>query len=249
MIRIVLLTIVLSVANTVFAFDHNHAAFAKLLQQNVKRRERQTLVNYFRIKQHPELIKGYISSITAVTLNEFNQFSSNQRLAFLINAYNALTIKLIVDNYPLNSIKDIGNFFRSTWKIKFFTLLGEKMHLDHIEHQLIRPKFLEPRIHFVVNCASIGCPSLLSEPIVATKLEMQLEAAAKSFVGNKSKNKLSADGQEIGLSKIFQWYGDDFNAKFGSPLQFIARYIVGLDVGKVQVDYLDYNWSLNEFKK
>ncbi|MBT3234404.1 MAG: DUF547 domain-containing protein [Bdellovibrionales bacterium] len=250
--RVSLLTIFLLLSiDSSIAFDHEHQPFDQLLQKIVKVRQGQSLVNYRQLAKDRGALESYLQTISAVTRPEFNTFSSDQQLAFLINSYNAFTLKLIVDHYPVKSIKDIGSFFTSAWKLKFFTLFGKKSYLDQVEHQFIRKNFKEPRIHFAVNCASIGCPSLGERAFVASKLELQLEAAATHFLQNRTKNILGKE--QLYLSKIFDWYGDDFIKSYGSVEQFVAKYITDdatvrakISGQRLPIDYLDYNWKLNE---
>jgi hypothetical protein len=119
------------------------------------------------------------------------------------------------------------------------------MSLDNIEHDTIRKKFNEPRIHFAVNCASIGCPSLLQEAFVAENLENQLNMAAKNFLQNKSKNYVKAN--TLHLSKIFKWYGGDFDKKYGGFKSYIIKSL-NLSGNDYDVEFNEYDWNLNELK-
>lgn len=233
------------------AFDHSHAKFDQVLGQYVAFKGQQSLVNYSGLKKNRSLLDDYNQDLSGVTLSEYNSFSRDQKLAFLINAYNSFTLQLIIDNYPIDSIKDIGSFFQSPWDKKFIKLLGKTITLNNIEHDIIRKKFDEPRIHFAVNCASIGCPSLITEPFVASKLDAQLEAAAKHFVQNSAKNRYDANKRTLYLSKIFSWYGGDF----ASVDKFVAKYITSsvseqtyIFQGKARKKYLSYDWDLNDAK-
>ena len=171
-----------------WSFDFSHKSFDDLLKKIVSYKEAQTLVDYKSLKNDPTVLNTYLESISKVTEKEFSGWSRADQLAFLINAYNALTLKLIIDHLPVKSIKKIGGFFSSPWKQDFFILFGEKTNLDHIEHGLIRPNYGEPRIHFAVNCASIGCPNLQSFAFTGALLEQQLQESAKSFLLDKNKN-------------------------------------------------------------
>ena len=196
-----------------------------------------------------------MKELSAVSKADYNLFNSDQQLAFLINAYNAFTIKLIINHYPIKSIKDIGGFFTKPWAIEFFSLLGEKFTLDKIEHETIRKNFKEAKIHFAVNCASIGCPSLYKEAFIAPKLQIQLSEASLNFLKNNTKNKINLNSDTISISKIFDWYEDDFDKHEQSVKHFIAK-ILKLNPsqkshilsGKVDKDYTKYDWNLNEWK-
>ena len=236
-------------------FDHSHQAWTLLLQKHVTIKNYASTVDYKAIKKDPTELEAYLHTIEEVSQEEFGRFSSSKKLAFLINAYNGFTVKLIVDHYPVKSIKDIGSIISSPWKKKFFILLGKKRHLDNIEHDMIRKWFDEPRIHFAVVCASIGCPALRKEAFISTDIDAQLEDAAKMFLSDKSRNRFLPEGKKLELSSIFKWYGGDFLKKYGSLEEFIApRITINLEHQniirgkKATISYLDYDWSLNEEK-
>ena len=247
------LFITLLTLSSTFAFDHEHKLFNQVLSEHYKIENGQGQVHYTNIQKSPNKLNEYLKQLENVTPKEFNQFSSKQKLSFWINAYNAYTIKLILNHYPLKSIKDIGNFFSGPWDKKFFSLLGKKRSLDEIEHKIIRKEFDEPRIHFVVNCASIGCPNLYPEAMNAEKLEVQLIKASQSFISEQNKNEYK--GNKLYLSKIFKWYGDDFDNKYQNFRSFIAPLMTKdqklqkeITSGKIQIKWLDYDWKLNEWK-
>jgi hypothetical protein len=172
----------------------------------------------------------------------------NERMAYWINAYNAFTIKLIIDNYPLESITDLHPFFyipgfNTVWQEEFFKIGGEDFDLDRIEHDILRKEFNEPRIHFAINCASKSCPKLRNEPYTAEKLEEQLESQCIEFLKDKSKNRISED--ELYLSRIFSWFSDDFGDEEG--IKEFIRIHLKMNVSQgAKVSYLSYDWSLNE---
>lgn len=252
------LTLVLSVParaseNESPSFDQTHSSWNKVLKSHVTVAGAASRVHYAALKAHPEDLNTYLTEIERVSPGEFSGFSERQRLAFLVNAYNALTVKLILDHYPVKSIRDIGGLFSNAWKIKSFTLLGEKHHLDDIEHEMIRKKFNEPRIHFALVCASKGCPSLRNEAFVAARLDEQLDKVANAFLLDSKRNRFDGKAGTLNLSSIFKWYGEDFEKKFGSVKAFVAPRItkdsseVGVIKGeKTKINYLDYDWSLNE---
>ncbi len=239
--------LLLAMSFSLFAFDHNHSEWNDILKTNTSVSDKQTSFHYESLKNNQTKFDSYLNSIENLSKKEFKKFSKDEKLAFWINVYNAYTVKLILNNYPLKSIKKIGGWFSSPWKIKFIKLFGKKISLDMIEHQIIRKKFNEPRIHFAVNCASIGCPSLLTEAFVAKNLNEQLDKAAINFLNNPMKNKYDSKTNTLFLSKIFDWYGNDFNKKHGSYLEFVKKYIKYPK--DVKQKWLDYNWNLNEGKK
>lgn len=253
----ILLTSLIFVVEPSFAsqFDHRHQVWAAILKEFVQVKGSESRVDYGRLKTKPAALTEYLSTLEATTQNDFEKFSRQEKLSFLINAYNALTVKLVIDHYPVKSIKDIGGLFSSPWKKKFFSLLGRERTLDEIEHELIRPKFDEPRIHFALVCASVGCPPLRGEPFVADQLENQLENSAINFLKDSSKNRFDAAKGKLELSSIFKWYGSDFTKIFGSIEAFVATRISDLQkeqeairTKKVDVSYLAYDWSLNDAK-
>ncbi|OIQ17892.1 MAG: hypothetical protein BM556_10730 [Bacteriovorax sp. MedPE-SWde] len=234
-----------------FAFDHTHVTWNRILDNHLSFKGPQSLFNYKKLKANQRDFYNYLSEISAVSKEEFDKFSQDQQLAFLINAYNAFTVKLIVDNYPLKSIKDLGGLFKSPWKKKFFKLFGKKAHLDRLEHKMIREWYSEPRIHFAVVCASLGCPPLAKKAFTAKNLETLLEEQSLSFINDKTKNSIS--NGKLRISKIFKWYGDDFEGVYGSYLDFIAERITKdrsiqkkISNGEISTSWNDYDWNLNE---
>lgn len=236
-------------------FDHSHKPWSDFLKQFVVAVGHESRVNYTKVKASREKLDAYLKTLERVSKSDFDRFSEPQKLAFLINAYNAFTIELIVDHYPVKSIKDTGSLLKSPWKIQFFTLLGEKRYLDNIEHDMVRKWFNEPRIHFALVCASKGCPALRTEAFTAEQLERQLQDAAKNFVTDKNKNRYSKAQNQLEISSIFRWYGEDFVKKYGSVEAFLAPLISEspgeqglIRLGKASISYLDYDWSLNDEK-
>jgi hypothetical protein len=221
-----------------------HEAWSNLLQKHVNE---EGLVNY----------KGFIADSTA--LNNYlhllsdnapaKSWSREEKLAYWINAYNAFTVKLITLHYPLKSIKDIGPaaqviFVNTPWDKKFFSIGGKSMTLNTIEHKILRKKFTEPRIHFAINCASLSCPALLHKAYEAATLDAQLTAQAKVFLADTDKNQLTADNPK--LSSIFKWFNGDFKKTGLSKVAFINQYASVTINENANLDYLDYNWKLNE---
>ncbi|MCI5073383.1 DUF547 domain-containing protein [bacterium] len=242
----VFLSLILFYSSLLLAnFKHSHAQWTAVLKQHTEQKNQQVLVNYQAIKKNSVKLNQYLKQLETLSSKDFKQFSQKQKLAFWINAYNAYTVKLIVDHYPVKSIKDInsGWFKGGPWKKKFIPLMGKTYSLDNIEHDIIRQNFTEARIHFAVNCASMGCPSLFQQAFTAEKLDEQLSQAAKHFLSNPNKNRVKDSSMKI--SKIFKWYGDDFKKQYGSYQQFIVE-TLKLKKKNYSVDFLDYDWSLNE---
>lgn len=237
-------------------FDHDYQKWGKTLNNFVVTVGSSTRFDYSDLKSNSKDFLEILESFSRVQKKEFHSWSSDQRLAFLINAYNIFTIKLIIDNYPVATIKKIGGLFTNPWKIQFISLLEEKISLDEIEHTLIRKQFKEPRIHFAVNCASISCPALNETPFKPQSLDAQLEAAALRFLNDSKQNYFDPKANTLWLSSIFKWYGSDFTEN-GITLEALslkhmtltAEQKATIKPGDTKIKYLDYDWNLNEKKK
>jgi len=265
-LALISLFLMMPVIGSAETFDHEHSAWNMLLKEHVRWNPDHTAskVDYGQIKSNPVPLDQYLDKLSAVSRVEFDSFNRDQQLAFLINAYNALTVKLILTEYPdLKSIKDLGSFFSSPWKKKFFHLLGESQSLDGIEHGLIRGsgRYNEPLIHFAVNCASIGCPALLDEAYEAEKLDQQLLESTRSFLKDRSRNRFNADVGVLEISSIFDWYAEDFDRGwrgydslddfFRTHADWITDDTKGarrLLAGSLKIELLDYDWKLNDLQ-
>lgn len=203
-------------------------------------------VNYKGFIQDSIKLNAYLDLLSANHPNDKN-WSADERLAYWINAYNAFTVKLIVDHYPTKSIKDIKKgipFVSDVWEINFFKIEGHSYNLNDIEHGIIRKRFVEPRIHAACNCASFSCPRLRNEAFTADRLEEQLDDQMRGFINNKTKNTLDPDNPK--MSKIFRWYGGDFKKTGKSVREYINQYAkIKIEEG-ADIDYQDYIWTLNE---
>lgn len=225
-------------------FDPSHFRFDGVLKQYVK----EARVNYVALKTHPDELNRYLDQIAAVRRAELESWDEKRQLAFLVNAYNAWTLRLIIDHYPLGSIKDIGNLIRGPWDQPVVHLFGETTDLNTLEHKFIRENHSEPRIHFALVCAAKGCPPLRSEAYVGARLEEQLVDQAKRFLSDRAKNRIDQAGRIVYLSPIFKWYGGDFEKKSGSVLEAIQPYWPGGShrTDGFKIRFTDYDWSLNE---
>jgi hypothetical protein len=242
------------------AFDQNWSAWDALLKKHVRWLPdgKQSRVNYAGMQADRAALKAVLDSMSSVPRAEFDRWSREQQMAFLINAYNAFTIELVLTAYPnLKSIKDLGSVFQSAWKKKFFTLFGQNQHLDWIEHEQLRPRYGDPRIHTAIVCASIGCPALRPEAFTATRLNAQLDDGMARFLGDRSRNRMQ-NGQ-LEVSQIFKWFRADFEKGqqgFAQVEDVFARYAdlladapqdqARLRAKTVAIAYLDYDWSLND---
>ncbi len=227
-------------------FDQTHSAFTSILSKHVKGE----LVDYAGLKKNPAPLNAYLNTLAAVPESSFKKWNKDEQMAFLINLYNAATLKLVADHYPVKSIKDIGGATGGPWKQKVVRLFGKVETLDHIEHDLLRPNYKDPRVHFAVNCASIGCPALRAEAFQASKLNAQLDEQGRIFLRDASKNRLDAGKKALHLSSIFDWFKGDFIAKSGSVEKFILPYVSDVDrkvIGKggLTTKSTDYDWTLN----
>jgi hypothetical protein len=194
-----------------------------------------------------ERLSDYIDNLE---LHDPAEWSKDDALAYWINLYNAATIELVLKNYPVKSIKDIGGLFGSPWKKKLVKVNGKELTLDEIENDIIRPRFNDARIHFALNCAAIGCPPLNNHAFLSETLNEQLDNAVKNVLSNEIFLKIT--DQNISLSKIFDWYEKDFVSGAGSIREFIAKYREKdreaiLDPNR-KLEYLEYDWKLNEVK-
>ena len=240
-------------------FDHTYPAWDALTKKHVKwlPDNKQSRADYAGFKADRAEVKKVLDNLSAVPKSEFDGWSKPQQMAFLINAYNAYTVELILTKYPdLKSIKDLGSFVQSPGKKKFFKLLGEDRHLDWIEHEQLRPNHADPRVHTAVNCASIGCPALRNEAFTAAKLDAQLEDGMLRFMGDRTRNRVKGGAVEV--SAIFKWFKEDFEkghkgfnkvedvfAKYAAQLSDDSAEQRQLRARSLPVNYLDYDWSLN----
>ncbi len=238
-------------------FDHSHQSYTNILQQHVVEYDNglKSVVDYAALAARPLPLQQYLATLSEVTAEQYQQWTPAEQLAFLINAYNAFTLKLIVENHEkfasgdARSIRDLGGFFSSPWDKAFYTLLDERRTLDWLEHKKIRVDFNEPRIHAALVCAALSCPKLRAEAFQADLLSAQLEQQMISFLSDREKNNIS--GTTLNLSKIFDWYQEDF----GNIQLYMARYADALTDDQNQrqmlnqqqltVRYTKYNWALN----
>ena len=219
----------------------DHSIFAELLDRHVHKGQ----VNYDGFKQEEAKLDRYLAQLGAVDPQTLAQ---NEQFAYYANAYNAWTVKVILSKYPkIDSIKELGIFNTGPWKKKIVRLNGQSLSLDNIEHDIMRPRFKDPRVHFAINCAAHSCPPLRSEPYIGSRLDAQLDDATITFINNPDRNYL--EGNTLYVSKIFKWFAEDFN---DDPYSFVLRYAEGSFKRElstrgagVKVKYLPYDWSLN----
>ena len=177
--------------------------------------------------------------------------TDQEKLAFWINVYNIFAVKIVINNYPLKSIKDVGGFFKSVWKVKAGTVGGKKYSLDEIEHGILR-KMGDPRIHTAIVCASISCPNLTKKSYSSENLNKQLDMQMKDFLANPNKGmriNINEQPGKIFLSQIFNWFAQDFKSS-GGVRNFISLYVSKENRNVIKnpqysISYMDYNWAIN----
>lgn len=211
----------------------NSSAYQEILSNNVSSSGK---VNYVSIKKDLKTLEVAIVYYQENTPK--SSWSTNQKLAYWINAYNLFTIKLVVDNYPTSSIKNISG--GKPWDKKFIELDGKTMSLNDIENGIIRKQFNEPRIHFAVNCASVSCPKLLNQEYTSSNLNTLLDKQAKRYINDKNENTFTSNSAKI--SNIFDWYKDDFK---GGVIPFLNKYLASPLPADTKISYEEYNWNLN----
>lgn len=223
----------------------NHDPFTSLLKKHV---DSNGMVNYKGFIADSVEFNKYLTTLETNHPNTKN-WSKDERLAYWINAYNAFTIRLIIRNYPVKSIKDLaGSIYRvnTPWDIKFIQISGQTYDLNNLEHSIIRKEFDEPRIHFALVCAAFSCPKLRNEAFTAKNLDAQLEDQSMHFFNSTSRNKITADAPKV--SPLMKWYGDDFKNAAPSIPAYINKYSKTKIKEGVELKYMDYSWDLNEKK-
>ncbi len=244
------------------ADEINHKVWDELLKKYVSLTtdKKSTVVDYQGFLDDRQKLTQYLNNVSSVKKITFESWDKNTQLAFLINTYNAFTIDYILTKWPsIQSIKELGGFFSSPWSKKIIPLFDDLYSLDNIEHDFIRgtESFSEPRIHFAVNCASIGCPALRPEAYMGEKLSTQLEEQTILFLSDTSRNYLSKNTLKV--SPIFKWYKKDFTSGWNnlySLEEFLTHYSEALNLTdeeknallnrKIKIEFLGYDWQLNK---
>lgn len=254
-------------------FDHSYQDYNQLLVEvvQVSDDKKQTRVKYQQLAVKQGILNGLLQSFSQIPKSQYDSWNPDQQLAFLINAYNGFTLKLIVDNWEdfkvgdAQSIRDLGSLFTTPWELKFFNLFAQKHALDDIEHAMLRKWFKEPRIHAALVCAAVSCPPLRNQAFVAENLSQQLDSQMQLFLADNSRNQILVN-QGVGqgsLSSIFKWYRGDFekgDGEFHSLYQLLSTYREALvegdedqqaqrkiiDSGQYPIIFKDYDWRLND---
>ena len=237
---IIMLFVSLNYANPV-----QHGEWDALVKKHVSKNG---MVDYQGFLKDKKQLQVYLDKLSAN--RPTSKWSKNEKMAFWINAYNAFTVKLILDNYPIKSIKDIKRgipFVNSVWDIAFIPMGKEKIDLNYIEHTILRKEFKDPRIHAAINCASFSCPLLRNEAYYASRLDEQLNDAMRRFVNDPQRNQL--DKSNIKISKIFSWFAGDFKLNGSSVVDYLNKYAKKRVQPNAKIDFLEYQWELNDVVK
>lgn len=242
------------VESTATDFEAIHAPWSEALGAHVRGGN----FDYAALKKDRAKLDAYIAALESVQPAELEQASKQARYAFWINAYNAYTVKRVVDAYPLKSIRDLGDDKKSVWDRDlvplgrlFPALEKSRLTLNDIENKILRPEFQDARVHAAINCASKGCPPLRAEAFTASKLDEQLDAQVKAWLSDTSRNRFDRSKNRIEISKVFEWFAEDFTKSAGSVPAWIARYRQSdaewlASKPGPQVEYLEYDWALND---
>jgi len=226
--------------------DPAHAAWSAVLARWVDHGE----VDYAGLGRDGRAdLDAYLATLSGACSQDYEGWTEAEKIAFWINAYNAFTIRLILDHYPVASIRKIGWLPGAAFRQDFIPMPGLKgrtISLNEIEHGTLRSAFHEPRIHFALVCASRSCPVLRSEAYRGADLDRQLEDQARAFLRDPTKNRFDAATGTLYLSAIFDWFGDDFRSAAGSVPAFVGRYLDIKPDPSVSVVFLPYDWSLND---
>ena len=237
---IIMLFVSLNYANPV-----QHGEWDALVKKHVSKNG---MVDYQGFLKDKKQLQVYLDKLSAN--RPTSKWSKNEKMAFWINAYNAFTVKLILDHYPIKSIKDIKRgipFVNSVWDIAFIPMGKDKIDLNYIEHTILRKEFKDPRIHAAINCASFSCPLLRNEAYYASRLDEQLNDAMRRFVNDPQRNQL--DKSNIKISKIFSWFAGDFKLNGLSVVDYLNKYAKKRVQANARIDFLEYQWELNDVVK
>ena len=273
---LMILTLIVSTLCCIEAFGaeteneaFNYDDYAEVLKSYV---DNKGMVNYKQLKANRAKLDSFARQLSKLDDQTYMKWSNNEKIAFWINAYNGLTLKAIIDNYPIkssflksriypkNSIRQISG----VWDKRKYNVMGKARTLEHIEHEILRKQFKEPGIHVALVCAAMGCPPLRNKPYVGDELKEQFDVQSRRFFSDPKKFSIDRNGGKVSLSPIFKWFGSDFIGKYGmrktlprlnenetAVINYLSR-ILGEDdrdyllKGNFKIKYLSYDWSLNE---
>lgn len=240
-------------------FDSEYTRYATVLSSYIQGES----VDYKALKENRADLDGFIGELAGLTLEEYDEMDRDEKMAMWINAYNGITLRSIIDAYPVASIKDIDG----VWESKRWRVAGKKVTLSDIEHNILRPDYDDPRVHFAINRASVGCPPLLNKPFLSEILDRQLDDVAKAFVNNPDRNKINPHINVVSTTEIFKWFKEDFISRYdpveyadldpadGAALKFIFSYADESifefidESADWTVEYIPCDWSLNDIER
>ncbi len=228
------LLLIFLVSINAFSQNFDYKNYDMFLQKYVSKKGN---VSYDKIKSNKSDLEEVIAQFEKTQPSD--KWSKNEKIAYYINAYNVYTLKVVIDNYPTKSIKDISG----AWDKKIVPNGSARISLGDLENKILR-KMDEPRIHFAINCASFSCPNLINDAFLPQTLDKQMETATKAFINDKTKNSISE--KEIKISEIFNWYGGDFKTKKTTLIDYLNKYSVIKIDNKAKIKFADYNWGLNK---
>ncbi|WP_415883683.1 DUF547 domain-containing protein [Neptuniibacter sp. QD34_54] len=229
----------------------DHSAWDRYLQRYVKRSsDGINLINYANVSSADRTeLKAYLQRLAAINIHQYNRA---EQQTYWINLYNALTVDVILDHYPVKSIRDIdispGFFSDGPWKKQLLAVNGKQVSLDDIEHRILRPIWKDPRIHYAVNCASIGCPNLQPQAFTADNSEQLLNQGAKDYINHPRGARF--EGNDLHLSSIYKWFKEDFGNSESKLIEHLKQY-ANADLKEklkhaTEVSGYHYDWNLNE---
>ena len=235
-------------------FDHAHTLWTEVLRAHVKGDG----FDYAALKQDPSKLEAYLELLHAVSPAELEGWTEAQRFAFWIDVYNAHTIRLMIENYPLKSIRKLDGAFgiKSVFDKEFIPMRAhhpggkdEDLSLNDVEHEILRKQFKDARVHAAINCASKSCPPLRDEAFVAERLDAQLEQQMRALVNDPSRNRFDREKEELRISEIFEWFAEDFEREAKSVKEYLVRFAPPDQaefIRGAKLRHLDYDWDLND---
>lgn len=246
--KIILLVVLLAVANA-WSFDQTHYLYGNVLVKYTQ----SGMVNYAALKKNSRELDDYLASIAAVKREDFDRWATLDRLALLINLFNAATIRLVLINYPIKSIKDASCLKCDPWAKKVVDLFGKKISLKDLEDHVIHRGYPDPRVHFCLSHAAISSPPLRSEPYLGARLYDQMDDQGVLFLSNETINRVEPQAHIIFLSPIFKWYRNDFIINKKPLVDFLLKYFPNkerrlLQEGNWSIHYTRFNWALNDIR-
>lgn len=232
-----LMTLLVSAGAMAVEFDHSHATYTGVLKKHVRNGQ----VDYAALKSDSRALDSYLDVLAAVPQSQFKKWDEPTRIAYLVNLYNAATLRLILDYYPLKSIRDIGSVLKGPWKQPVVRLFRRKITLDDMEHGILRKEYNEPRLHMALVCAAKGCPPLRSEAFTPKQLNEQLDDQSRVYLSSPAGMQFDRARKTAHISAIFKWYGGDFP----SVRNFVQKHS-GQNMKGIRIRTLDYDWTLND---